>query len=269
MANKLLIKKSSVPAKAPTTSDLDFGELAINYADGKLYFKSAANTIESIASSISGAVTSVDGNAGAVTSSQLLTSIKKEDGAGSGLDADLLDGQHGSYYLDWANTTNKPDPVITVTLTGDITGSANTTLTDLASGTVSITTTASSILNANVTTITKTLTLTTDWQDTGISGTDLATGSYLMQLFANDAGAGGTNSNEYYTGSMSWYSGSTTSGGEMPTDEIVLHRAGAGTDGSLYLRTYRSPAGSLKLQVYANQPNVSASNYVFKFKRLI
>ena len=63
------------------------------------------------------------------------------DGSGSGLDADLLDGQHGSYYLDWVNATNKPDPVVTVTLTGDVTGTANTTLTDLASGTVSVATT--------------------------------------------------------------------------------------------------------------------------------
>ena len=30
------------------------------------------------------------------------------DGSGSGLDADLLDGQQGSYYLDWNNFTNKP-----------------------------------------------------------------------------------------------------------------------------------------------------------------
>lgn len=63
------------------------------------------------------------------------------DGSGSGLDADLLDGQDGSYYLDWQNITNKPDPVITVTLSGDVTGSASATLTDLASGTVSISTT--------------------------------------------------------------------------------------------------------------------------------
>ena len=63
------------------------------------------------------------------------------DGTGSGLDADLLDGQNGSYYLDWTNTTNKPDPVVTVTLTGDVTGTANTTLTDLASGTISVATT--------------------------------------------------------------------------------------------------------------------------------
>jgi hypothetical protein len=62
------------------------------------------------------------------------------DGSGSGLDADLLDGQNGSYYLDWTNTTNKPDPVVTVSLSGDVSGSGQTTLTDLANGTISITT---------------------------------------------------------------------------------------------------------------------------------
>lgn len=30
------------------------------------------------------------------------------DGSGTGLDSDLLDGQHGSYYRDWNNFTNKP-----------------------------------------------------------------------------------------------------------------------------------------------------------------
>ena len=32
----------------------------------------------------------------------------RSDGAGSGLDADLLDGQQGSHYLAWANVTGKP-----------------------------------------------------------------------------------------------------------------------------------------------------------------
>lgn len=51
------------------------------------------------------------------------------------LNSDLLDDQEGSYYLDWTNTTNKPDP--TITLLGDATGSA--TLTDLASASVTVT----------------------------------------------------------------------------------------------------------------------------------
>jgi len=47
MANKVLLKKSSVGARVPTTSDLDYGELALNYADGKLYYKTSSNTIKS------------------------------------------------------------------------------------------------------------------------------------------------------------------------------------------------------------------------------
>lgn len=45
MANNILLKKSSVAAKVPTVSDLDYGELALNYADGALYYKTAGNTI--------------------------------------------------------------------------------------------------------------------------------------------------------------------------------------------------------------------------------
>lgn len=43
--------------------------------------------------------------------------------------------------VDWSEIQNKPDPVVTVTLTGDVTGSGNATLTDLASGTISFATT--------------------------------------------------------------------------------------------------------------------------------
>lgn len=47
MANKVLLKKSSVAAKVPLTTDLDYGELALNYADEKLYFKNSSNAIKS------------------------------------------------------------------------------------------------------------------------------------------------------------------------------------------------------------------------------
>lgn len=128
------------------------------------------------------------------------------------------------------------------------------------------------VATTQIITITKSLTLTTNWQDVGINSTDLQTGSYFVQLFANDVAAGGTNSNEYYTGLMSWYSGDTNSSLEMPTDEIVLHRAGASGDAALYLRTYRTPTAdpnNLKLQIYSNIANASAANYVFKFKRIM
>jgi hypothetical protein len=37
MANTVIIKRSAVPGKVPTTGDLQLGELAINTYDGKLY----------------------------------------------------------------------------------------------------------------------------------------------------------------------------------------------------------------------------------------
>ena len=42
------------------------------------------------------------------TAAEILTAIKTVDGSGSGLDADLLDGQEGSYYLDYGNFSNTP-----------------------------------------------------------------------------------------------------------------------------------------------------------------
>lgn len=57
MSNKVLLKKSSVLGKAPETSDLDYGELALNYADGLLYFKNSNNVIQSFAAYNSATVT--------------------------------------------------------------------------------------------------------------------------------------------------------------------------------------------------------------------
>lgn len=45
MAN-IILKKSSVAAKEPLTTDLEYGELALNYNDGKLFFKNSSNVIK-------------------------------------------------------------------------------------------------------------------------------------------------------------------------------------------------------------------------------
>jgi hypothetical protein len=39
MAQTIKIKRSAVPGKVPTTSDLSLGELALNTYDGKAFFK--------------------------------------------------------------------------------------------------------------------------------------------------------------------------------------------------------------------------------------
>ena len=41
------LKKSSVSGKIPLVSDIDYGELAINYADGKIYYKHSDTSIRS------------------------------------------------------------------------------------------------------------------------------------------------------------------------------------------------------------------------------
>jgi hypothetical protein len=46
MSNKVILKRSSVGNKVPTTLDLAYGELALNYADGRIYYKTSANTVD-------------------------------------------------------------------------------------------------------------------------------------------------------------------------------------------------------------------------------
>ena len=48
---KVLLKKSSVSSNAPGTGDLDYGEVAINYADGRLYYKNSSNAIKNFVDS--------------------------------------------------------------------------------------------------------------------------------------------------------------------------------------------------------------------------
>ena len=97
MSTNILLRRSAVPGRIPTTEQLNLGELAINTADGKIYFKKydeTANTetIIDISSNLDAAA--------------ILAELITVDGAGSDLDADFLDGEHGTYYLDWANFTN-------------------------------------------------------------------------------------------------------------------------------------------------------------------
>ena len=52
MANtKLKLKKSSVAGRIPVAGDLEYGELAINYRDGKLYYKDNNNLVQAFTDS--------------------------------------------------------------------------------------------------------------------------------------------------------------------------------------------------------------------------
>ncbi len=86
---------TSVDMTVPTGFDISgrpitsSGTLALTYSAGYQGFTSTE------ASKLAG----IEAGATAdMTASEILTAIKTVDGASSGLDADLLDGQHGSYY---------------------------------------------------------------------------------------------------------------------------------------------------------------------------
>jgi len=68
MSNQIILKKSSVGAKVPLTTDLAYGELALNYADGKLYYKTSSNTIKSFSDDTSTVTSTVT-----LTGTQTLT----------------------------------------------------------------------------------------------------------------------------------------------------------------------------------------------------
>ena len=50
---RLKLKKSSVVGRVPAAGDLEYGEIAINYADGKLYYKNSSNAVKAFGDSAS------------------------------------------------------------------------------------------------------------------------------------------------------------------------------------------------------------------------
>jgi len=84
MANKIILKKSSVVGKIPTTGDLDYGEVALNYADGRLYFKTSTNEIDYFNTGINDVVQIANGGTGATTSADAINNLLPVQTAASG-----------------------------------------------------------------------------------------------------------------------------------------------------------------------------------------
>lgn len=124
-------------------------------------------------------------------------------------------------------------------------------------------------LSNNLTTITKSLTVTADWMDTGIKYTDLDSGTYIVQVSVNASDDTGYMYSNIFSGIMSWSNKSTN---DNESDEIILHRAGVGYGKTIYLRTKMSTSSegtNLRLQIAASQNIGAAYTYTFKFKRVI
>ena len=48
--SKIILTNSSTPTAEPDSNDLDYGELAINFTDGNLFFKQDGDIIKVLAS---------------------------------------------------------------------------------------------------------------------------------------------------------------------------------------------------------------------------
>lgn len=64
MANTIKIKRSGIANVVP--GSLEYGELAINYADGKIYYKNNANNIVELVSTSSASINIDAGTASSV-----------------------------------------------------------------------------------------------------------------------------------------------------------------------------------------------------------
>ena len=166
-----------------------------------------------------------------------------------------------------AYLTAESDTLATVTARGATTSTAST-----FSGGIThsgLTMTAGTNVD-QIYTASDVLTLTTAWQDTSVNAAELVTGSYMVQVYADDSAVGGGQYMTYYTGIMSWYGGDTN---EASSDEIVLHRAGhASTTGNIFLRVLRTmtaDTNNMKLQIAGITANTGTSTYTYKFRRLI
>ena len=140
MAIKNLFKRSSVAAKVPLVGDLDYGELAINYTDGVIYYKNASNAIKRFidsdlldargyvtaseadsdyATDAEGALAGVTGSTGIITGGVITVNA----------DPDKIDISAGSGYV--IDDTVSPAGITLVTWTAF----TAVTLTDLATAT--------------------------------------------------------------------------------------------------------------------------------------
>jgi hypothetical protein len=116
------------------------------------------------------------------------------------------------------------------------------------------------------------LTLSTSWQNTGVTSANLGTsGVYIVTCFANDYAVSGAQYSCTYAGVMYWYAGGTNSVDTI--SEIQLHHSGHHDGGRfIFLRTLSTLGagdGKTYLQIRGNGNNSGASTYSLTFKRLL
>lgn len=106
------------------------------------------------------------------------------------------------------------------------------------------------------------------WYDTGIIGTDLTTGTYVMEVYLSDYWNSNGQYSERMSGIVAWYAENSNS---TNTDEISLSKAGhARNNHDIKLRIARQGNRvPIKLQIMDTLNWNSAANVIFRFRKLI
>lgn len=124
----------------------------------------------------------------------------------------------------------------------------NEDIASLADGTLSTIISKLASNTLNLTMIEKTLTITEEWQDIGLSGSDLSTGAYnfILNVSGLESGYG-----SIYSGVMTW---TPTSTDYVENCEIPMHRCTISGGANVKLRTVTG-SGPIKLQICGDGKN--------------
>jgi hypothetical protein len=116
MAQQIKLKRSAVSGKVPTTAQLQTGEIAINTADGKLFFKRDDSTVQTI-----------------VTTNALITGSLSINGPITGSDTQINDWGSVSASLASINAQAVGIPTL-----DQVTGQGATTTNDISTGAITV-----------------------------------------------------------------------------------------------------------------------------------